>query len=171
VGLDHDVESLAWGCRLQPRFGKYPVGFICASGENIPFGENRFTHVLSRVALNYMHLERALNEAVRVLKPGGLLSVRVMNVGYYLNLLRKARNMKRVAANAYKLGWGCVAAITGFQVHPDRGLAAREIFAPLFRMRKMLRSAGCEITHWKHINAYLSFPISTALVAVKSPHR
>jgi ubiquinone/menaquinone biosynthesis C-methylase UbiE len=171
AGLDRDIENLAWGCRLQPRFCGNPVGFICASGENIPFVDDRFTHVLSRVALNYMHLDRALKEAVRVLKPGGLLSIRAINVGYYLNLLRKTRNMRRIAANTYKLGWGCVAAFTGFQVHPRRKWAAKEIFSPLFRLRKILSDAGCEITHWKHNGSCLGIPVTTSIVAAKKPNR
>ncbi|MGD0654665.1 MAG: class I SAM-dependent methyltransferase [Thermoguttaceae bacterium] len=167
VGIDHDIESMAWGYRMQPRLGTNPVDFVCASGEAIPFAENRFTHILSRVALNYIHQKHAVREAVRVLEPGGMLSFRVMNVGYYLRLLSKARSIRRVAANLYKLGWGCVAALTGFQFQPQHRLAAKEIFATLFRLRKLLHKAGCDVLHWKNNTTFLGFPDSTTLVAKK----
>ncbi len=159
VGIDHDIESLAWGFRMRPRLGKNTVVFICATGEAMPFAENRFTHVLSRVALNYMHQARAIKEAVRVLEPGGILPFRVMNMGYYLKLLCKAPNMRRMAANLYKLGWGCVAALTGFQFLPQRKWAAKEIFAPFFKMRKLLHKAGCDVVHWKNHESFLDSPL------------
>jgi SAM-dependent methyltransferase len=167
VGIDHDIESMAWGYRMQPRLGANPVDFVCASGEAIPFANNRFTHVISRVALNYMHQACVVKEVVRVLESGGILSFRVMNVGYYLRLLSKARSIRRVAANLYKLGWGCVAVLTGFQFQPQRRLAAKETFAPLFRLRKLLHKAGCDVLHWKNNTTFLGFPDSTTLVAKK----
>lgn len=167
VGIDCDIESLAWGYRMQSHLGKNPVAYVCATGEAIPFANNRFTHILSRVALNVMHQDRAIKEAARVLEPGGMLSLRVMNVGYYLRLLSKARSVRRVAANVYKLGWGSVAAITGFQVDPQRKWAAHEVFTPLFRMRKLLLNAGCDIVHWKHHESSFGFPVVTIMVAKK----
>ncbi|MGD0516399.1 MAG: class I SAM-dependent methyltransferase [Thermoguttaceae bacterium] len=167
IGIDYDIESLAWGCRWQTIVAANPVNYVCASGEAIPFANNRFTHVFSRVALNYMHQACVVKEVVRVMEPGGMLSFRVMNVGYYLRLLSKSRNIQRVIANLYKLGWGCVAALTGFQFQPQRRLAAKETFAPLFRLRKLLRKAGCDVVHWKNNTTFLGFPDSTTLIAKK----
>jgi ubiquinone/menaquinone biosynthesis C-methylase UbiE len=167
VGVDRDIESLAWGCRLQPRFHAAPVEFVCAPGDALPFADDRFTHVISRVALNYMRQSRALEEMARVMQPGGMLSLRLMNAGFYVGLLRKARTPRQAAASLHKLCWGCVAAITGFQIDPTRKWAAHEIFAPLFRMRKLLLKAGCRVVRWKHIESSFGLPVATILVAKK----
>ena len=48
------------------------IRLVCAAGENLPFADERFDLVFSRVALPYMDINRALREIARVLKRGGL---------------------------------------------------------------------------------------------------
>jgi ubiquinone/menaquinone biosynthesis C-methylase UbiE len=167
IGIDYDIEALAWGYRMQPFLGASKVDFVCASGEAIPFVDNRFTHILSRVALNLMHHAHAVREAVRVLEPGGMLSFRVENFGMDLRRLCKSQNIQRAIINSYKLGWGCVAALTGFQFKIQRRLAVKQMFLPLFRFRKLLHKAGCDVVRWRHTSRFLGFPISTTVVAKK----
>jgi SAM-dependent methyltransferase len=68
AGVDVDFAALSLGRRLTGR-----VGFVCALGETLPFRDGSFDLVLSRVALPYMHVPRALAEFRRVLAPGGRL--------------------------------------------------------------------------------------------------
>ena len=65
-GVDVDEEALRYGNQLAPE-----IKFACAGGEALPFADQTFDVVISRVALPYMHIPTALSEVVRVLKPGG----------------------------------------------------------------------------------------------------
>lgn len=65
-GVDLDEEALALGRRMSQH-----IQFICAQGERLPFTDQSFDIVISRVALPYMHIPNALDEIARVLKPGG----------------------------------------------------------------------------------------------------
>ena len=65
-GVDIDAESLAYGKGLSPH-----IHFVCARGERLPFRDDSFEVVISRVSLPHMHIPSALHEIVRVSKPGG----------------------------------------------------------------------------------------------------
>src|SRR5689334_19892695 len=66
VGLDRDRDALALGATWTS-----DVRFVCGSGESLPFDNDTFDFVFSRVALPYMHLPTALREVHRVLAPRG----------------------------------------------------------------------------------------------------
>lgn len=68
VGIDVDWESLRLGREWSDQ-----IHFIRARGEHLPFHGGYFDMVFSRVAIPYMHLEKALAEMQRVLKNGGML--------------------------------------------------------------------------------------------------
>jgi SAM-dependent methyltransferase len=65
-GIDPDKGALALGRTLSDQ-----VHFASASGEDLPFTDGAFDMVISRVALLYMNIPRALAEISRVLRPGG----------------------------------------------------------------------------------------------------
>lgn len=167
TGVDRDSAALAWGSRLQKLFGMPDIQLICASAESIPFVDSHFTHVVSRVALNYVHQKTALREAVRVLKPGGSICYMEENIGYDLRLLIRARTFRKWISPLYEMGASCVATMTGLQAHPNLNFAAKRMFLPLFRLRRELRKLGCDVTYWKHLSSFLGFPISTIIVAKK----
>jgi len=169
VGVDCDIEALALGWRMQSLSGAGPVNLVCASGESLPFPDRRFTHVFSRVALNYMHQARALKEAVRVLAPGGTLYLQVENLGYDLKRLFRCRGVRAAACALYEIASGSIAALSGLQFSPGRMLAARRMFAPLFRLRRMLRQAGAGIARSKTTSRFLGFPVVTVIIAGKRP--
>ena len=66
VGLDRDREALALGATWTS-----DIRFVCGSGESLPFDDDTFDFIFSRVALPYMHLPTALREIHRVLAPAG----------------------------------------------------------------------------------------------------
>jgi ubiquinone/menaquinone biosynthesis C-methylase UbiE len=49
------------------------VRFVNASASALPFRDGEFDVVIARLSLPYMHINRALCEARRVLRPGGRL--------------------------------------------------------------------------------------------------
>src|SRR5262249_23643553 len=49
------------------------IHFVCSVGEQLPFADGYFDLVISRLALPYMQIPRALAEMARVMKPGGNL--------------------------------------------------------------------------------------------------
>ena len=66
-GVDPDAMAVEAGQRIVPDNVRLSVGV----GEDLHFPDNFFDFVISRVALPYMHIEQALREMHRVLKPGG----------------------------------------------------------------------------------------------------
>jgi ubiquinone/menaquinone biosynthesis C-methylase UbiE len=66
VGIDRDSDALSLGATWTR-----DVQFACGSGESLPFADETFDFVFSRVALPYMHVPTALNEIRRVLAPDG----------------------------------------------------------------------------------------------------
>jgi len=72
IGVDPDRGALALGRTLTDH-----VHFASASGEDLPFTDAAFDMVISRVALYYRNIPRALAEISRVLRPGGQVWVSV----------------------------------------------------------------------------------------------
>jgi SAM-dependent methyltransferase len=66
-GVDRDVAALTAGSRIVPR----NVHLLAGAGEHLPFPDQSFDLVFSRVALPYMDISKVIAEAARVLLPGG----------------------------------------------------------------------------------------------------
>ena len=66
-GVDCDMEAIEAGRRVAP----FNIKLACVGGEELPFEDNYFDFVFSRVALPYMEIKKALREMSRVLKGGG----------------------------------------------------------------------------------------------------
>ena len=66
VGVDVHHDSLSLGRQLSSS-----IQFVCGKGEALPFKDECFDLVISRVALPYMHAQSAISEMSRVLKTGG----------------------------------------------------------------------------------------------------
>jgi SAM-dependent methyltransferase len=66
-GVDCDVEAIEAGRRLAPP----NIKLVCGRGEMLPFEDEYFDLIFSRVALPYMQINMALREISRVLKYGG----------------------------------------------------------------------------------------------------
>jgi SAM-dependent methyltransferase len=66
-GIDPDTSAIEAGQRIAPANVRLSVG----QGERLQFPDSFFDLVICRVALPYMHIERALAEMHRVLTPGG----------------------------------------------------------------------------------------------------
>lgn len=66
-GVDCDLTAIVAGHRIAPS----NVTLLCAAGENLPFEGGYFELVISRGALPYMKVTKAVVEISRVLKNGG----------------------------------------------------------------------------------------------------
>jgi len=83
VGVDIDEAALEQGRAIYPQFL-----FVHAKGEHLPFADQSFDAIISRVALPYMNIPAALREMRRVLKPGGELKIKLHPLTYTLQEIR-----------------------------------------------------------------------------------
>jgi SAM-dependent methyltransferase len=164
VCLDKNPIPLAIGCRLTEDRVR-SVDYVRASGEAIPFVDGNFTHVICRLSLQNMHLGRALREAVRVLRRGGLLYCLVEGPGYDWQLLRNAVNRRERMRLVRDLLVGVGVAATGQQPIKEGHFRANRVFGTIGRYRKILAIAGCEILEYHASSRIGPLPINFHLVA------
>lgn len=98
AGVDVNGEMIAKARIRIPR-----GDFRLAPGEQLPFPDQSFDCVISRVALPYMNIPRALAEAYRVLRPGGHLWAKLHSARFALDELGRAVGNMRVKATANSL--------------------------------------------------------------------
>jgi SAM-dependent methyltransferase len=171
VGLDNDLDVLALGCRLAAADGQ-EISFFRASGDRLPFRDGQFTHVICRVALNYMHQARVLHEMARVLRPGGMICGRIEGVGYDLALLGRARSARLFAARLRDLAVGVAHEVSGVQPEPGRRAVGGRAFATVRRVAKTLRRARCDVVHAESVAGgprCLGFPTQAVFLAERRP--
>jgi len=144
VGVDYDAEVLALGHLAADDEGQ-SIEFGRATGHALPFLDGQFTHVLCRVALNYMHQRRALAEMIRVLEPGGFLYLRIERVWYDLRLLSRTRSTRGAICRLRDLGYGLAHTATGWQPMPGRRASGGRIFATLGGLSRQLGREHLEI--------------------------
>gem|GEM_PF-1491755 len=169
VGVDINPEALALGARLVGP-DRPALRLVRATADALPFPEGSFTHVVSRVALNYMRQGPALAEMVRVLRPGGYLYCRVEGPGFDLRLLRERRGgNRRALGHLRNLFWGAVLEVVGWQPAPGRRVVSWDrAFATSRRLGRSLR-AGCETPKVRVTGRYLGLPLGAEVVARKRP--
>lgn len=142
AGIDADLDALALGCRWTERDAQR-LRFVRGTGHALPFHDTRFTHVICRVTINYMHQRRALREMVRVLQPGGLLYLRVEGPGFDWRLLRAAPTLVAAGCRLRDAMMGAILAVTGWQA--SGSWAGARAFATVRRVRIELAGAGCMV--------------------------
>ncbi|WP_422931543.1 methyltransferase domain-containing protein [Singulisphaera sp. PoT] len=144
TGVDIDLVALAFGCRMSEACGER-IQFVRGSAESLPFPDASFTHVISRVALNYVHQATALSEMARVLRPGGLIYCRAEGPGHDLKRLFHSRNPYRILGELHHFAHGVVFGMTGRQMTPGQRFAGGRTFATLKWIARRLKQGGCEV--------------------------
>jgi SAM-dependent methyltransferase len=147
VGVYLNPASAPHGRRLYARhLPAADVAFITSAAEHLPFRDGAFDAAICRVALPYTDNARALAEIGRVLRPGGVLLLKIHHHRFYvaeaLAGLRKRRILPAVHA-ARVIAAGCWYQITGRQ--PRGRLFSGETALSESLLRRELSRAGLEI--------------------------
>jgi SAM-dependent methyltransferase len=147
VGIDLDPGAAPHGRRLYARHrpdGR--VAFLTGAAERLPFADDSFDVAICRVALPYTDNARALAEMGRVLRPGGLLLLKIHHHRYYvakmIDGLRTGEILSAVHAVRVMTA-GALYYVTGRQ--PRSKWPSRETWQSEGLLRRELRRIGLEI--------------------------
>jgi SAM-dependent methyltransferase len=154
VGIDPDSEALAAGFSAGGR-----VHFLRAEGERLPLGDGVASHVICRVAINYMHQERALGELCRILAPGGRLVLSYHGFGYNLKeaVPPVPGGLRQWLGNVKDLIAGL--ALQAFGVQGRRGAFwGRSVpYLSSWRLRRWLRRLNCKTVYQEPAGRFWGF--------------
>jgi hypothetical protein len=143
IGIDYSAEALAYGSVLS-RNGPADC-FFCASAHDLPIRDQSFDLVISRAAMNYCHQQKFLQEAIRILRPGGLLFCRVEQVWWDLNVLSQTKSVLSRVYGVRNLFWGMLHQLTGLQPEPGGVFRGSRAYVHATRMKSILQPLGCEV--------------------------
>ena len=148
VGIDLDPQVGRVGRELFASSG-YPdsVIFMRATAEMLPFRAQLFDVVICRIALPYMDNRRALGEMARVLRPGGILLLKIHHARFYLHELWRTLRSLRLRAVIHDLRVlvaGTMYHIFGKQ--PHNRLTGGEVFQTRWLLERELKRCGLSIT-------------------------
>ncbi|MDX2031930.1 MAG: methyltransferase domain-containing protein [Blastocatellia bacterium] len=95
-GLDIDEEALKLGRELTKN-----IHFVKGSGERLPFDDQTFDVVISRVAIPYTEIPVALKEIFRVLRPNGQIWLTLHSLTLLRQWMLQAFRQGNLRAIAY----------------------------------------------------------------------
>jgi ubiquinone/menaquinone biosynthesis C-methylase UbiE len=147
VGLDEAEQA----CRMGHDFyathvPSAQVRFVYGKAEKLPFSNASFDAVNCGLALPYMDNARALDEIARVLRPGGVLLLKIHHARYYLGDLWRglvSRRLLQMVHAGRVLAVGGIYHLTGSQ--PDTRLLGKETFQTRWLLRRELAQRGFAI--------------------------
>jgi ubiquinone/menaquinone biosynthesis C-methylase UbiE len=138
--VDVDAEALALGRTLTDR-----IQFIRAPAEAIPLPSASFDLVISRVALPYTDVPRAVHEIARLLRPGGRCWIVLHPVAFawkeLLTQVRRAR-VKGVVYECYVLANGLLLHLFGRVIRYPLRKSRVESVQTVAGIRRVLQAAG-----------------------------
>jgi len=147
IGLDISPEAgLAGRALFASEQQDAHVAFARAAAESLPLPSSSIDLVICRLVLPYTDNARALAEIARVLRPGGVLLLRVHHARYYAAKLAdaiRARRLKPAIHACRVLVAGACYQLTGVQ--PRNRLTGSETFQTLGRLRRLLEPLGLTI--------------------------
>jgi ubiquinone/menaquinone biosynthesis C-methylase UbiE len=122
------------------------VAFVGGAAENLPVRSGQIDLIVCRLALPYTRNAAALREMARVLRPGGLILLKIHHARFYLGRMKtaaKAADILRVAAGLRVLLAGAYYHVTGRQ--PDNYVLGAESFQTERLLRRELSRCGLTI--------------------------
>jgi SAM-dependent methyltransferase len=150
VGLDCTLSALALADRIHAHEGGDPITLVRGDALAMPFRDGGFTHVLSRVSLNYLPQFQALREMIRVLAPGGYLALRFEALGFDLLSIRKTPGLRGKLARCRALFAGLL--FNGCAIPIPLGLlGGQRQYASVYRLRRLLQRSNCEIIQTENV--------------------
>lgn len=167
-GVDVDKAAIEFGQRVVALRQIQNVSLLKSSGDSLPFLDGTFTHVLCRVALNYMHPPSALSEIARVLAPSGVLWLQVENMGMDLKLLRSASSIREFVSKGVDFSIGCFCAISRIQLRPGAlGRFPGRVFISNGNLVRELRRNKCYVTEQEGLMRFFGILCATLVHATK----
>ncbi len=146
VGVDVSTEAASVGRHSFQAVPRAIVAFLQAAAEHLPFQSGSFDVVISRLSLPYTDNRRALAEMARVLRPDGLLLIKIHHGRYYMQKLSRGllRGQWLSAVHAARiLVSGAIYHLLGRQIR--NRVVTHETFQTEWMMRRELRRLGLEI--------------------------
>ena len=169
VGIDPASEVGITGREL---FAAYAPGarvrFARATAEALPFPENSFDVTICRLALPYTDNVRCLCELARVLRPGGVLLLKIHHARYYARKFREGLSSAQLPSALHAarvLLAGSIYQVTGRQ--PRLRFPSRETFQTVALLRRELARCGLEIKEKLHD----SNPLTPSFLVLKRDAR
>jgi len=122
------------------------VVFVRAAAEALPFAAGAFDVAVCRLALPYTDNARCLSELARVLRPGGVLLLKIHHARYYARKFGEALRVGDAPSAVHAarvLAAGLVYRLTGRQ--PRTRVPSRETFQTAAMLRRELGRCGLAI--------------------------
>jgi SAM-dependent methyltransferase len=150
VGVDIDLGAL-YIAKIKCDKGE----FILADAHHLPFKNEIFNVIISYFAIPYMDEERTIAAMSRSLKSGGIISLKLHGIGWYLkNIFSNFRNSK-LKGKIYSM---LVILNTLIYWLTNKELI-NDVFQIKCRTSKILKENKIEIFKIDNMDSYLSFPI------------
>jgi ubiquinone/menaquinone biosynthesis C-methylase UbiE len=147
VGIDSAPETGRVGRQMFTSISRATrVQFLRARAEAVPLRSASFDVVVCRLALPYMNNRRALSEMARVLRPGGVLLLKIHHALFYLDKYRQSvrtRTLKPAWYATRVLIVGVLYHLSGIQVNSR--LLREETFQTKWLLRRELTRTGLKI--------------------------
>jgi ubiquinone/menaquinone biosynthesis C-methylase UbiE len=147
TGVDVSQEAVQLACRQFAALGYAgQADFRCCQAESLPFEAGSFDVILCRLALPYTRNDAALSEMARVLRPGGLLLLKIHHARFCLRGVWQALcagHFYLVFFRARVLVAGTFYHVAGHQ--PDNCVLKREVFQTRWKLSRILSSLGLSI--------------------------
>jgi SAM-dependent methyltransferase len=142
IGVDPDESALA---ACPSRNGR--VQFLKGEGENLPLANGVASHVICRVAINYMHQAKAIREMARVLAPRGRIVLSFIGLGYTLKdaVSSPRKGFRQCLGNLKDLTAGLLLQVAGFQGRRATLWGRSVPYTSCWRLRRQLHKQGCDI--------------------------
>lgn len=153
-GVGVDISDAALRIAREVYGSRLPganVTFAKAAAESLPFADASFDVVNCGLALPYTDNARAIAEAARVLRPGGMFLLKIHHARYYLQMLGRGLARLEVSSVLYSgrvLTAGTLYHLTGRQ---PRARFLNESFQTRRLLRRELSKHGLSLER-EHVN-------------------
>ncbi len=147
VGIDVTAEAGRAGRRMFAAHAPQArVNFARAAAEVLPFADATFDVCICRLALPYTDNARVIAELARVLRPGGLLLLKIHHARYYAAKLWRGLRSGQVLSAVHAarvLAAGSIYRLTGRQ--PRSRIPSRETFQTLGMLSRELERCQLDV--------------------------